>query len=116
MNKICPSYNELLKLILTNINELSCYHRISGAEIMIDTEYETIYVGMLTNLFTVYPYGRQYTTEAFRKFNDISYVDKYGIRHDIPSTKEEWFSFSMIHDCTAQDYENFIKIMEYISK
>lgn len=113
------TYGEALKLFADNLDK--SYFSRGGYAIEFQ-EYQLMYNIYSSQIFVLNDIiiMHRFEMDTFFVFDNNEYGFIYmdnNIMHTkkIPTNKEDWFTFSLVHNCTIEDYKNFVKIVEYTS-
>lgn len=114
MNDLNLSYGEVLKIMAQNLDD--SYFQFD--RLTVDYEGYKLSFNPYTDFFY---YMVNDVIESHFGFFDVNpedyyYLDKKSEIINVPRSDEEWFTFSIIHDCTKVDFENFLKITQYSKK
>ncbi len=127
MNNFKLTYGEVLQLLVDNLDSAQFFSHLDDdakrAEYYgICYHYENCIIEFFLEDFTYYstcdedPYSLFRTCFITRngkhRYSNLSIP--YGYT-DIPKTKEEWFNFSIMYQETEVDFENYLKLVEYLN-
>lgn len=113
------TYSQALKLFADNLDK--SYFSRSG--FIIDfQEYQLMYNIYSSQIFVLNDIVimHKFEIDTFFVYSNneycFIYMDSDAIHtKTVPDNKEDWFAFSLVHNCTVEDYKNFLKIVEYAS-
>lgn len=118
------TYGEALKLFADNLDK--CYFKNSGYITEFDGFY-LLYFHYSSELWVV-EQGCEYS--SVRKKFEMNIFFTYDNERNgyiycgsdskiksisVPYDKDGWFNFALMHDCTYEDYKNFLKIVKHTS-
>lgn len=119
------TYGEVLKLFADNLHR--CYYKHSGYLVEFDG-FDLLYLHYSSELWVIELLKD--STNVVQKFemniffvydnerNGYLYQDEKDqkiLTKSVPNDKDGWFNFALMHDCTHEDYKNFVKIVEHTS-
>ena len=111
-------YHEVLRIFSTSLDEI--YYSSFNYVLQYKDEYYIFY-SPIDNIFKISHNNKKileylhFCSIMFHRTNDYGYIEN-DVIYKIPCSKEEWFEFSIMHDCTEEDFNNFLKIVNYIEE
>ncbi len=106
------SYSEVLRIFSLGLNEI--YYCNLCYVLRLEDDYYLHYC-LMDNEFII-----SHNNKKVFSYMQFCYMgDSYGYMTGteflkIPQSKEEWFEFAIQYDCTEEDYNNFMKIVNHL--